>query len=132
MPGLPKELTDLLAKYGVDRKSLTKIKFGGVIGKQALVAISGVVGLAFFAFRAESPYLLWGCAVGIFALSISTVIAIGIHGHRHPIEATLEGGEVVIVQHLRTEAAKGMEQIPPSPAVLEGMGHKILKDAKES
>lgn len=132
MPNSPKNpLSELLAKYGIDRRSLTRIKFGGVVGKQALVGIMGVVGLIAVVVKAESPYLLWGCGSGIFLLTIGTIISIAIHGHQHPLEATLEGGEIVVMQHLRGElAAKGMNQVPESSPMLEGIGKKPSEDAK--
>lgn len=130
---LPKEFFDLLSKFGIDRKSFMKIRFGGVIGKQALVGISGLASLAVVAFRAQNSLLLWGCGAAIFILTVGVVLAIGIHGHKHPMEATLEGGELVVMQHLRHElAAKGMDQVPASPPVLEGIGNKAITEAKES
>jgi hypothetical protein len=133
MRGFPKELADLLGRFGVTPKSLMKIRFGGVVGKQALIGFGGVLGIVLVASRAENNLLLWGCLAGIFVVTVGTVLAIGIHGHNHPIEATLEGGELVVMQHLRQEvAAKGMENIPPSPPVLEGIGYKAIKDAEES
>jgi hypothetical protein len=134
MTRLPKELIEWLGKFGINQKSLMKVRFGGVIGKQALVGVLGVAGIVYVASRAgTNSTLLAGCLLGIFVLTIVIVVAIGIHGHQHPVEATLEGGEIVVVQHLRQEfAAKGMGQITPSPPVLEGIGVRpMIKDAKE-
>jgi hypothetical protein len=133
MPKLPKELLQWLQKLGIDQKSLMRIRFGGVIGKQALVGVVGVGGLVVVAARADG-LLLWGSLIGIFVLTILVVLAIGIHGHRHPLEATLEGGEVVVLQHLRQElAAKGAGQLPSLPPVLEGLGERpALEDKGES
>jgi|SRR6266850_497551 len=134
MPKLPKELSEWLGKFGIDQKSLMRIRFGGVIGKQALVGVLGVAGIVYVASRSgTNSTLLAGCLIGIFVLTIVVVVAIGVQGDRHPVEATLEGGEIVVVQHLRQEfAAKGMGSIPPSPPILEGIGQKpALKDEKE-
>jgi hypothetical protein len=112
-----------------------KFRFGGVIGKEALTAIVALAVLGIIAFRVgkENVYLLWGCLVGVVLITLSAVIAMGFHGHKHPLEATLEGGEMVILQQLRQEvAAKGMAEIPHTLPVQEGVGHKALKDAKES
>jgi hypothetical protein len=131
---LPKEFTDLLSRFGIDRKSLMKIRFGGVIGKQALIGVGGLAAMVFVAGRAtkDGP-LLWACLIGIFVLAVGVVLAIGIHGHRHPLEATLEGGEIVVMQHLRQEvAAKGGVKLPPSPPVMEGIGNKPIAEGKES
>jgi hypothetical protein len=134
MVKLPKELSELLGKFGIDQKSLMRIRFGGVVGKQALVGVIGVAGIVYIASRpGTNSTVLAGCLIGIFVLTIFIVLAIGIHGHQHPIEATLEGGEIVVVQHLKQEfAAKGLGHITPSPPILEGIGQKpTLKDAKE-
>jgi len=40
------ELDKLLSKIGISSKSLLRVRFGGVVGKLALVAIFVVVGLA--------------------------------------------------------------------------------------
>jgi hypothetical protein len=104
MPKLPKELSEWLGKFGTDQKSLMRIRFGGVVGKQALVGVLGVAGIVYVASRSgANSTLLWGCLVGIVVLTITIVVAVGIHGHQHPVEATLEGGEIVVVQHLRQE-----------------------------
>jgi len=129
MAKLPKELTEWLTKFGIDQKSLARVRFGGVIGKQALVGIVGVGGLTYIASRAEGV-LLWGSLVAMFLVITVVVAAMGIHGHNHPLEATLEGGEVVVMQHLRQEvAAKGTETLPASPPIPEGIGQKPLKNA---
>jgi hypothetical protein len=135
MTKLPKEISDWLGKFGIDQKALMRVRFGGVIGKQALVGVLGVAGIVYVASRAgTNGNLLAGCLLGVFVLTIVIVVAIGIHGHQHPVEATLEGGEIVVVQHLRQEfAAKGIGHITPSPPVLEGIGDRpMVKDAKES
>lgn len=123
---LPKEFVDLFGKFGFDRKSLLKIRFGGVIGKQALVGIGGMAGLIVVALKSQgNPPLLWGCLAGFLLLPIVVVTAMGFHGHKHPAEATLEGAEVVMLQHLQQQvAAKGMPELPASAPVLEGIGSK--------
>jgi hypothetical protein len=112
-----------------------KIRFGGVIGKQALVGISGMAVFIVVVLRTQNILLLWGCLAGTLLLSVSAIVAIAIHGHQHPVEATLEGGEIVVMQHLRHEmAAKGvdMDKIPPEPPIMEGIGKKELREAKEN
>jgi hypothetical protein len=132
---LPKEFINLFGKFGIDKKSLLKIRFGGVIGKQALVGISAMAVFIVVALKTQNILLLWGCLVGTFLLAVSAIVVIAIHGHNHPVEATLEGGEIVVMQHLRHEmAAKGVDadKIPPEPPIMEGMGKKELTEAKES
>jgi hypothetical protein len=48
----------------------------------------------------------------------------GFHGHKHPLEATLEGGEIVAWKYLEQLAAKGVKTVPDSPNMLEGTGIK--------
>jgi hypothetical protein len=132
---LPKEFIDLFGKFGIDKKSLMKIRFGGVIGKQALVGISALAVFIVVALRTQNILLLWGCLVGTFLMAASAIVAIAIQGHKHPLEATLEGAEIVVMEHLRHEvAAKGIDadKIPPSPPVMEGIGKKELTEGKES
>ena len=130
---VPRDFADLLGKFGIDRKSLMKIRFGGVIGKLALVGIGGLGGLTVVAVKADG-LLLWACLIAMLVLALSVVSLIAFHGHKHPLEATLEGGEIVVMQHLRHEAAaKGMDQVPALPPVLEGLGKKKeLTESKES
>jgi hypothetical protein len=130
----PKELVDLLGKFGLDKRSITKIRFGGVVGKMALVGVAGLLGLIVVTTRApHEGLLLWGCLAGILFLAILVVTAIGIHGHQHPLEATLEGGEIVVMQHLKREVeAKGTGEFSASAPILEGIGKKRITEAKES
>jgi hypothetical protein len=133
MSSVPKPLTDLLGKFGISQKSLMKLRFGGVVGKQALTVFAGLVVLGVIAFRTDkgNSYLLWGCLVGVVLITLAGLGAMAFQGHRHPLEATLEGGEIVIMQHLRQEgAAKGVASIPATPPVLEGIGHKTLKEGE--
>lgn len=132
---LPKEIVDLLGKFGIDKKSLLKIRFGGVVGKQALVGISAMATIMVVVLKTQNILLLWGCLVAIFLLAVGAIITIAIQGHKHPLEATLEGAEIVVMQHLRHEmAAKGVDadKIPSTPPILEGMGKKELTEAKEN
>jgi hypothetical protein len=128
MTKLPKELTEWLHQFGIDQKSLARVRFGGVIDKQALIGVFGVLGLAYIASRATGS-LLWGTLVAMFVVIIVVVVAMGIHGHNHPLEATLEGGEVVVMQHLRQEvAAKGASAVLASLPIPEGIGPKSLSN----
>jgi hypothetical protein len=132
---LPKEFIDLFGKFGIDKKSLMKIRFGGVIGKQALVCISAMAVIIIVALRTQNILLLWGCLVGTFLLAVSAIVVIAIQGHNHPVEATLEGAEIVVMQHLKNEvAAKGVDgdKIPFTPPIMEGLGKKGIAEAKES
>jgi hypothetical protein len=130
---LPKNFDGLLSQFGIERKSLLKLRFGGVIGKQALMGISTVAGIAIVAIKTDNPILLWGC-LGAMVFSCSLVVVLNAyHAHKHPNESIMEGSEIVLLQHLRNEmAAKGTKAIPPAENVLEGIGtKKPLKEPKE-
>lgn len=97
------------------------------MGKQALISVSGIIGLGFLAYRTTDSSLHWGCLIGILALGFFGLGAVGFHGHKHPIEATLEGGEVVAWQQIQhAMAAKDMPRVPESPPVMEGLGQKRI------
>ena len=129
---LPKEITDLLARYGVNAQSLIRMRFGGVVGKQSLVIVASMAVFGIIAYESKgAEIVLEFCAVGAGVIALAGIVMIGIHGHKHPLEATLEGGEIVAVVQ-SAMAAKGM--IPPSsaPLTLEGLGvRSISADAPE-
>lgn len=130
-PTVPNELQTIWGKLGLSERAIHRIRFGGVVGKQALVAFGGLLGLAVLAFRAGSPLLQWGCLITIGAITIYSITAIGFHGHKHPVEATLEGGEIIVWKHIEQALAiKGGGEVPPTPAIAEGVGKPKL-DAQE-
>ena len=132
MAPLPKEFSDFFGRFGISQKSLQRIRFGGVVGKEALVGFATLLALAIVALKAGSTILLWGCLAAIVIVSLFTIGAMAFHGHKHPVEATLEGGEIVALQHLQQEfAAKGVGEIPSSPRILEGLGTKALDGATD-
>jgi hypothetical protein len=122
------EFESILAKLGIRQRSIHRIRFGGVVGKQALVAFGGILVLAVVANKTSEPNLLWGCAIGGVALALCTITAMGFHGHKHPVEATLEGGEIIAWKHIEQNlAAKGLGELPSSNAVAEGIGDRNLE-----
>jgi hypothetical protein len=121
------ELEQFLSKLGISTKTLQRIRFGGVVGKQALVAVFVALGLAAVATRTTDPGVLALCVYGLLADAFLAIAAIAFHGHQHPFEATLEGAEVVAYQHVQQElAAKGQKVVVSAPPVLEGLGHKPI------
>lgn len=121
------ELEQFLGKLGVSTKVLQRIRFGGVVGKQALVAVFVALGLAAVAIRTSNPGVLTLCIYGLLADAFLAIVAIGFHGHKHPFEATLEGTEVVAYQHVQQQLAmKGAKELVAGPPVLEGLGQKPL------
>ena len=127
---LPPEIEKWLENVGISSKALKRIRFGGVVGKQAIVGVAVALALAIVARQTTDPGVLRLC-IGAIVLDCFVVIAaISFHGHKHPAEATLEGGEVVAWTHVQQEfAAKGVKELPASPQMLEGVGPKPLKAA---
>lgn len=98
------------------------------MGKMALIAVACVAGLAVVAMKAPTPAILWGCLVMIGVVGIASLTAISLFGHRFPLEATLEGGQIVALKRVEQEIAmKGYPAIPESPAIEEGFGHKQIE-----
>lgn len=126
---------ELLARIGIGISKKLQIQFGGIVGKTALVAISVAGSLAVVASRTHDPGVLYACVCALFLIAILTVGWILLYGHKHPMEATLEGAEIVAWQHVQHEqqAAKDLKKIPsPSPPLLEGVGTKPAKELPSS
>jgi hypothetical protein len=98
---------------------LRRIKFGGVVGKQAFVTVVSVLSLGGAVWRIESVALQTACIVLAFAVAMTGLLCMSFYGHRHPVEATLEGTEMVAWQHqvLEVLAAKAAPSIPEGPPV---------------
>jgi hypothetical protein len=107
VPDLPK----LFSQLGLS-KSLQRVKFGGVVGKQTYLGIFGVGALAVIAFRADSNGAL---IIGVVAALMVLIIAVMnyIYASNHPVEAMMEGGEMLALQHQQL-AAKGLASPPAS------------------
>lgn len=65
------------------------------MGKQALVAIAGILVLGAAIWRIDSVAIQTVCVGLIFLVALMGLFTISFHGHRHPVEATLEGAEIV-------------------------------------
>lgn len=86
-----------------------------------------IAGLAIVSRQTTDPSVLKLCSCGVIAIGVLTVLIIAIHGHKHPLEATLEGGEVVAYQHYQQElAAKGHKEIVAGSPIPEGLGQKTI------
>ncbi len=80
------QLQAILAKLGISQRSIHRMRFGGVVGKQAYVCIGTIVGLISVVIKTNRPELQCGCLIGMFILGIYTITAMGFHGHKHPGE----------------------------------------------
>lgn len=85
------------------------------MGKQTYLGIFGVVGLAAIAFRADSNGALM-IAVGTIILVIAIAVLNYRYADRHPVEAMMEGTEMLALQH-QMLAAKRLE-LPKESAVV--------------
>jgi hypothetical protein len=136
MPATFKDISECLAQLGVSEKSLRLIHFGGVVGKLALISVCCVLGTAVVALKSESTAILWGCLITIGVLGLASLVVIGLHAHRHPLEATLEGGQIVALKHLEHAIAiKGnldVVQTLPIPPPKELIGNTETKNGGTS
>jgi hypothetical protein len=102
-----------LSQFGLS-KTLQRIKFGGVVGKQTLLGIFAVLGLASLGWRASQ-----GDILSIAVIAAIVVLAIAFlnfrYAHSHPAEATLEGTEMLALQH-QVMASKFIE--PPKDSTI--------------
>ena len=116
MPAGQSSVSKALSQLGIS-KSLQKIKFGGVVGKQTLLGVIGVVALAAIAWKADSK-----AAIVIAALATVVLILIAIlnfcFAHKHPVEAMLEGTEMLALQH-QVLAAKSAEVPQNAPVIAD-------------
>jgi hypothetical protein len=108
-------LEELLSRAGLTSELLQKVRFGGPVGKLALLGIACVVGLCVIAFRTGNG-TAGLCAV--LATIVALAVAAGIlwYSDKHPDQATLEGMELVVMQQQKFWAeavAKGGTPLPP-------------------
>lgn len=91
-----------------------RIRFGGIVGKLALLGVAGVVGVTVIGARTDDPQVQLVCAVG--ALVVIVLIGGGIlaFGWRYPWQATLEGTEATSAFG-QMMAAKGLPTAPEQP-----------------
>ncbi|MGA8367560.1 MAG: hypothetical protein ACLQMT_08465 [Candidatus Acidiferrales bacterium] len=120
----------LLKSVGVTSQWLRRIRFGGVVGKQAIVGAVIAAALALIGRHTDNTNVQLLCVGGLIFDCFVTIGAISFHGHKHPLEATLEGGEVVAWGQMQQEyAQKGVRELPASQPVLEGVGPRPLNAA---
>jgi hypothetical protein len=132
MPDTPPEIVTLLQRLGIGQGLITSVRFGGVVGKITLVTIVSIASLSTVALRASTDNLLWGCVIAIVVIAISSLAGVLYHGNRHPLEATLEGGQVVAFQHAKNAfAMKDLPTIPSPDHLITGQPIKQI-DAKNA
>jgi hypothetical protein len=103
----------VLSQLGLT-KSLQRIKFGGVVGKQTLLGIAGMTVLGVIAWKTNAN----GIIIALLAVFLVLAVAIMnfLYADRHPAEAMLEGLEMVALHH-QMLAAKTLEPPSNSPVI---------------
>ncbi len=126
------DLRNLLRGVGIKPNSLYKLRFGGVVGKIAILGTAPLVPIAIIAARANATAILWACIVGALLLPFYGIGAALFFAHRHPLEATLEGSEVVALVQAQTQlVAKGHPEIPHEPPVLRSLDVRAIERPNE-
>ncbi len=111
-------LSQLLKSFGLSEESVERIRLGrGVVGRTTYAAVAALFVLAVVAWRADPSMLIWIglLAVGLFVLYFLGVL---IFAERNPGTALLEGAELLRWRQSEL-AAKGLDPIPPAPALPE-------------
>ena len=111
-------LGQLLKSFGLSEESVERIRLGrGVVGRTTYAAVAALFVLAVVAWRADPSMLIWIAvlAVGLFVLYFLGVL---IFAERNPGTALLEGAELLRWRQSEL-AAKGLDSIPPVPALPE-------------
>jgi hypothetical protein len=117
VPDLPKPLQDILAQFGLSQESTHTFKFGGVVGKIAIVTLGGFLATVGVAKYTSGPTQII-CVIAILLTTILTVRWILEYAEKHPTLATLEGAEIILWQQQQIMlAAKNMPAPPESPII---------------
>jgi len=124
-------LDELLSKLGLKPGSLYKIRFGGVVGKIAFVSSALVAPAVIVGYKTADTTVQLCCLGYGLLIGIMSVGAMLFYGHKHPLEATLEGSQIVALKELQNQyAAKGVSEIPDQPLVAKTIDIKALEDTK--
>jgi hypothetical protein len=122
MPVWPKPLQDLLEQFGISHESVHRFRFGGIVGKVALVALGGfaaAIGIAKY-----TAGMIQLCVLGgDFATTLLIIHWIFRYAEKHPGSATLEGAEMILWQQQQLSiAAKNMNPPLQSPVIPDPKG----------
>jgi hypothetical protein len=131
LPPIKEELQNLLRKLGFKPSAVYRIRFGGVVGKLALIAFAALMAIAVVALRGSAPYIHWGCLAVIAFIGWRGIAAVSSYAEKHPDQATLEGLEVVALKQLEQFAAKGFPDIPDQPPVARTLTIDTVKSPPE-
>ena len=106
-------LGQLLKSFGLSDESVERIRLGrGVVGRTTYAAVVALFVLAVVAWRAEPSMLIW-IAVLAVVVFVSYFLGVLIFAERNP-------GTALLLRWRQSElAAKGLDSIPPVPALPE-------------
>jgi hypothetical protein len=112
----PNILERIFSGIGMSKETTKTFKFGGVVGKLAIISVGGIVGVIGVAkYTTGVPQL-----VSILSVLAATLIVIRWtlnYAEKHPISATLEGAEIILWQQQRMLlGAKNLN--PPSNSLV--------------
>lgn len=99
--------------------SSAKFKFGGVIGKVALVGTVGIAGYVAIVIELGSTLLAGVYAFPVLIFAYLIIREIMGYAQEHPFSATAEGTQVVLLHKQMNEAmaAKGVSAPAASPQI---------------
>ncbi len=131
-PPIKEELFAFLRRLGFKPNSFHRIRFGGVVGKMTLLGSTALLAAAVVAFKAPNQYILWGCLALIALVFYRGIGAISSFAEKNPVEATLEGSEIVALKGLESQfAAKDLKEIPDQLPIARTLDLPALKPPKE-
>jgi hypothetical protein len=113
----PNILERIFSGIGISKETTKTFKFGGVVGKLAVISVGGVVGVIGVAkYTSGIPQL-----VSILSVLATTLIVVRWtlnYAEKHPISATLEGAEIILWQQQKLLlAAKNLNPPNESPVI---------------
>ena len=117
MPELPPSVKELLGQFGISQEAAQRFRFGGIVGKVALVALGGfasVIGVAKYTTGLIQ-------IIAVVAVLVTTLLItrwIFAYAEKYPASATLEGAEVIVWQQQQIMlAAKNTPRLPESQVI---------------
>lgn len=124
---MPNPFKDIL-----NSRTFQRIRFGGIVGKLALLGVFGLVTAGAIGVRASDPRvqsLCVACALGFALIMSAGILAFGF---KHPEQATLEGTEILALQHVQQMRAKDLPNpAQEEPRKLEGLGTRPTRDQEQ-
>lgn len=120
---IPNPLEELFSQLGLSSESVGKVKFGGIVGKVALIAIIGLAATVAGMTWAGNPWLKGGCLLIIPGTTIWIIRQILDYAERNPLPAVMDGAEMLIWQQQQVMlAAKNLTPPKDSPIIPDPEG----------